>query len=191
MAQNILDVRSLSRMELISAINLAMVSSTGNSLDILTEPGDNLELMKDLLTAAGASGISEQSCQDAVMVNVKLPGKSDNSNKSKTVVITSKCLGSGSEELGIILMRNFLYTLTQFEKAPKEIILLNTGVYLATTDSHAIDSLRQLASKETQVLACGTCLDYYELKDRLEVGEVTNMYSIAEILLSSKEIVKV
>lgn len=99
-----------------------------------------------------------------------------------TVLLSGDRLGRGSEELGGILMRSFLYTLTQQEDPPGALICVNGGVRLTTEGSPALEELRILEEKGTEILSCGTCLDFFGLKDKLKIGRVTNMYEIVERL---------
>lgn len=100
-----------------------------------------------------------------------------------TVLIASAGIGRGDEQLAALLMRGFLYSLTEGETLPARIILMNGGVRLAVDGSDSLINLRRLADQGVEVLACGTCLEFYELKDSLAVGRVTNMYEIAGLLL--------
>ncbi|WP_430884483.1 sulfurtransferase-like selenium metabolism protein YedF [Fusibacter sp. JL216-2] len=95
-------------------------------------------------------------------------------------------LGEGSEELGDVLVRGYFYTLTEVEPYPKALLFLNSGVNLTVTDSPVIEHLRVLESKGVEILSCGTCLDYFNLKDKLGVGGVTNMYTIVETMNKAK-----
>lgn len=94
----------------------------------------------------------------------------------------SETIGRGSEELGAILARSFFYTLSEADKLPAQVIFVNSGVKLACENSPVLQYLIDLEKKGVQVLACGTCLDYYGLKDKLCVGTVSNMYTILEQL---------
>ncbi|HOB12338.1 MAG TPA: sulfurtransferase-like selenium metabolism protein YedF [Syntrophomonadaceae bacterium] len=98
------------------------------------------------------------------------------------VLITSRYLGQGNEELGGILMRSFLYTLNELSGRVKNIIFMNSGVFLTTEGSEVLEILQGLSREGVKVLSCGTCLDFYGLKDKLAVGEITNMYTATEIL---------
>lgn len=97
-------------------------------------------------------------------------------------VIGTNRLGSGDDELGELLMRSFIYALSEYEPPPKTLVFLNSGVYLTTRGSQVLDSLEALARKGCELLSCGTCLDFYGLKDELRVGRVTNMYEIVDIV---------
>ncbi|GAW93704.1 sulfurtransferase-like selenium metabolism protein YedF [Calderihabitans maritimus] len=106
--------------------------------------------------------------------------------ESDTVMlITSDALGRGEEELGKILMESFFYTLTESEVLPRSILFVNRGVYLTCEGSPVISHLLELEKKGVEILSCGTCLDYYRLKAKLCVGNVTNMYNILENMLGA------
>ena len=98
------------------------------------------------------------------------------------VAVSSNQMGGGEEELGKILIKGFLYALTEQDVLPKKILFYNSGVYLATKDSDSLEDLRQLAEKGVEIESCGLCADYYQVKDKLAVGSVTNMYSILETM---------
>ena len=93
-------------------------------------------------------------------------------------LITRDTLGSGSDELGSILMKSFFASLLETNPLPRAVLFLNSGVRLAVSDSPVLPALQTLVGKGVQVMSCGTCLDYFHLKDKLAVGNVTNMFSI-------------
>jgi selenium metabolism protein YedF len=104
-------------------------------------------------------------------------------------LITKDTLGHGSEELGTVLMKAFLYSLLETDPLPRTLMFLNSGVRLTIDDSPLLDHLKTLAERGVTILSCGTCLDYFALKERLAVGEVTNMYTIvAELGTAAKTI---
>lgn len=101
--------------------------------------------------------------------------------KKKTVVVVSADhMGEGSEELGRILIKGFLFALTQQEHLPSTVLFYNGGAKLTTEGSASLEDLQTLEANGVEILTCGTCLDYYGLKDKLAVGGVTNMYVIVE-----------
>lgn len=100
-----------------------------------------------------------------------------------TILITSDAIGSGDAELGALLMRGFVNTLLEASNPPERLILMNGGVRLAIEGSASLGSLSRLAALGVEILACGTCLDFYRVKDRLAVGRTSNMFEISEILL--------
>lgn len=103
-----------------------------------------------------------------------------------TVFISSPTIGSGDDELGALLMRGFTYALAEAESPPARVILMNGGVTLAVEGSESLQNLKRLAERGVDILACGTCLEFYKLKDKLAVGRVSNMYEIAGRLLEGR-----
>lgn len=112
------------------------------------------------------------------------------SRQNKTVVISSGTMGSGSDELGAILMKGFLYALTQQDILPKTILFYNGGASFTCEGSPALEDLKQLEAQGVEILTCGTCLDYYGLSEKLQVGDVTNMYVIAEKMMEAGSIIR-
>ncbi|MFB0507184.1 MAG: sulfurtransferase-like selenium metabolism protein YedF [Thermodesulfobacteriota bacterium] len=112
-------------------------------------------------------------------------------SKPKVVVyVNSDLMGTGEEELGKILMRAFFKTLKDVSPKPEKVIFINSGVKLTTEGSDTIESIRELEAMNIAVLSCGTCLDYYRLKDKLEVGLVTNMFDIASSLMEADRVIR-
>lgn len=105
------------------------------------------------------------------------------------VAIGSDTMGRGSEELGRALLKSFLYALAQLETPPRTLLFFNGGAKWTVEGSPSLEDLRELESRGTEILTCGTCLDYYGLKEKLAVGSVTNMYRIAEILTQADRLV--
>jgi selenium metabolism protein YedF len=115
----------------------------------------------------------------------------DDSPKKDLVIIISKTrLGEGSEELGKILMKGYIYSLTEVFPYPKAIIFLNSGVKLAVEGSEVITHLRNLEASGVEIISCGTCLDYFKIKNSLQVGSIGNMYTIVEKSNSAKNTIK-
>jgi selenium metabolism protein YedF len=94
------------------------------------------------------------------------------------VAIGKNTMGTGNDELGAVLMKGFIYSLTELDTPPETVLFFNSGVKLSTEGSNAIADLKKLESKGTVIASCGTCLDFFQLKEKLAVGSVTNMYAI-------------
>ncbi len=105
------------------------------------------------------------------------------------VVLASDRLGQGDEVLGGLLMKSFLTSLIEVE-APATLICLNRGVLLSAAGSPVLELLAQLASRGTEILSCGTCLDFYERKDRLQVGTVSNMFTIVQRMAAAGRLIR-
>lgn len=107
------------------------------------------------------------------------------------VVIGRNTMGEGSEELGKILIKGFIYSLTELAVPPSAVIFLNSGAYLTSSDSNTVDDIKKLETKGTTILTCGTCVNYYGLEDKLAVGTITNMYGITEKMAYASNVINV
>lgn len=106
------------------------------------------------------------------------------------VAISSAFMGEGEKELGKILMKGFIFALTQQDVLPQTLLFYNGGAALTCEESALLEDLKLLEAEGVEILTCGTCLDYYGLTDSLKVGEVTNMYTIVEKLTQANKIIK-
>ena len=99
-------------------------------------------------------------------------------------------MGNGEEQLGKILMKSFIFALTKQDQLPEIILCYNSGASLTCEDSDSLEDLKSLEAEGVKILTCGTCLDFYGLKEKLAVGGFTNMYEIVEIMESAGTIVR-
>lgn len=100
--------------------------------------------------------------------------------KGTIIVIQSDQMGRGEEALGKLLMKSFIYTVKETTPHPEAILFYNSGVRLTVDDSPVLDDLKQLENLGVEIVSCGTCLDFYGLKEKLGVGIISNMYTIYE-----------
>ncbi|MBC9785477.1 sulfurtransferase-like selenium metabolism protein YedF [Heliobacterium chlorum] len=105
------------------------------------------------------------------------------------LVMAADTIGRGDDQLGRTLAKSFLYTLSQAEMIPRTIIFLNSGVKLVCQDSDAIPNLLALEERGAEILSCGTCLDFYHLKDQVVAGKVSNMYAIIDTLTRAPKVI--
>ena len=101
----------------------------------------------------------------------------------KVLLLTKDYLGEGSEELGRNLMKTFLYVLTEADVKPKAIYCINSAVNMLVTGSEHLDNLTALEAAGVTIAGCGICLDFYEVKDKVQVGTITNLYAITESMM--------
>ncbi len=105
------------------------------------------------------------------------------------LVIPSEFMGRGDAELGQILIRGFFHTLGEVAPLPDTIIFFNSGVKLVVEGSPVLEDLQNLREQGIEILACGTCLGHYDLKDKVAVAEVSNMSTIAETMLGAGKVI--
>lgn len=112
------------------------------------------------------------------------------SEENTVVVIDSLHMGKGDVELGRILMKGFIYTLSEIEELPKTILFYNEGVKLAIEGAESLQDLKSLEERGVEILSCGTCLNFYGITEKLRVGSVTNMYTILERQMKATRVIK-
>jgi selenium metabolism protein YedF len=112
-------------------------------------------------------------------------------DRGSIVVLASDRMGSGADPLGFLLMKAFISTLKDVERRPATMIFYNTGVKLTVAESPCLEDLLALQSAGVEMLVCGTCLEYFELREFIRAGVVSNMYDIASRLTSGSCIVRI
>jgi selenium metabolism protein YedF len=106
--------------------------------------------------------------------------------QSKYILIQSEGLGKGDGKLGGLLMANLLRLLAEKEEKPKSIIFWNTGVKLVCEGSQLLEHIQKLENAGVEILACTTCLEYFDLMDKLAVGRPTTMMKSIESMLDGE-----
>lgn len=114
----------------------------------------------------------------------------DSRKKGLVAVLSANTMGNGEEQLGKILMKSFIFALTKQDQLPDTILCYNSGAFLTCEDSDSLDDLKAMEAQGVKILTCGTCLDFYGLKEKLTVGGVTNMYEIVEIMENASSIIR-
>jgi len=118
------------------------------------------------------------------------PDSDTESPRMRVVMITSDRLGDGPEELGRLLMKNFIHTLLETSDLPTRMLFLNTGVHLTCEGSDTLEALIKLHGMGVEIFSCGLCLDFFKMKEKLRAGATTNMLATAEYLLSADLVIK-
>ena len=122
----------------------------------------------------GSDTVMEESYQAAANTKETVCGVS--------VLITSDCMGKGTEELGKLLAKGFIFSLTQLNPPPRAIIFINSGVFLTAKGANTVPDLKTLEEKGTKIFSCGTCTNYYKLTGALAVGSIVDMMTITDHL---------
>jgi selenium metabolism protein YedF len=110
--------------------------------------------------------------------------------KNTVIVISSDTMGTGNDELGKVLIKGFIFAVTQLDELPKAVLFYNGGAKLTSDGSDSLTDLKDLEAQGVEILTCGTCLDYYGLKEKLQVGAVTNMYAIVEAMSNADKLIR-
>ena len=110
--------------------------------------------------------------------------------RDTVVYVASEGMGCGDEELGTELMSKFLDTASQFKDRISHLIFVNAGAKLVVDGSPVLEQLRHLDNVGVEILACGTCLNYFGITEMLAFGRVSNMVEIVEILSNAGRVLR-
>jgi len=109
---------------------------------------------------------------------------------NQVVIISSDALGQGDNELGKYLMKSFIYALTQMDNLPNTLIFYNKGVLLCADNSEFLPDLKSLSDAGVSIQSCGLCVEYFGLEDRIAIGQITNMYSIIDLMQKASSVIR-
>ncbi|MDP0506899.1 MAG: sulfurtransferase-like selenium metabolism protein YedF [Fusobacterium sp. JB019] len=126
-----------------------------------------------------------------VITKLEEEKKEEKKEEKIVVVLASDIMGEGDKELGDVLIKGFIYSLTEMEILPKTILMYNKGVMLSTINDNTVEDLKKLEAMGVEILSCGTCVNYYGVQDKLKVGSLTNMYTIVERQMKATKILRV
>ena len=191
-------------------VNAKKAAETLSAGDTLTVLVDNEIAVQNLLRFAsgkGFSAASEKKAEGEFAVTVQItaipsaPAEAEEAEeeiacavdvrkKGMLVVLSANVMGGGEEKLGKSLMKAFVFALTKQDQLPETILCYNTGAYLTCEGADTLEDLKLLEAEGVTILTCGTCLDFYGIKETLAVGTVTNMYDIVERMEKAKTILR-
>ncbi|HSB04833.1 MAG TPA: sulfurtransferase-like selenium metabolism protein YedF [Thermodesulfobacteriota bacterium] len=182
-----IDCRGMACPQPVVRTKQALYQTEESEVTVIVDNPSSSENVERFAKSQGCSVTLEKKGQD-FYVHIKKAKSGDKEKiatrkeKVKTVVvyINSDLLGVGDEGLGSFLMKAFLNTLLDLEKKPDRLILINSGVRLASEGSKVLDTLRTLSEKGVEIVSCGTCLDFYKLREKMSVGSISNMYDIIQ-----------
>ena len=173
----------------------AMAALTGpETIEVLVDNEIAVQNVTKMASSSGGKVTSEKLGDAEYKVTIEMEGApaadgaeavcAPDARDNTVVVGSSDRMGSGNDELGKVMIKGFIFTL------PKTMLFYNGGATLTTEGSDSLEDLKSLEAQGVEIMTCGTCLDYYGLKDKLAVGTVTNMYSIVETMAKAGRIVR-
>ena len=186
-------------------VNAKKAAEELNSGDVLTVLVDNEIAVQNLTRFAEHKGFTvsaEKKADKEYAVIMTMSGSAeegtkeeiacvmDSRRKGMLVVLSGNVMGTGDPKLGTSLMKAFVFALTKQDQLPDTILCYNTGASLTCEGADTLEDLKLLESEGVTILTCGTCLDFYGLKEKLAVGGVTNMYDIVERMENAAQIIK-
>ncbi|TWJ13929.1 sulfurtransferase-like selenium metabolism protein YedF [Geobacter argillaceus] len=189
-----IDCRTMSCPLPVVTVKRALEAGGGEPLTVLLDDGAPRENVARFAASRGYS-VSESPIDDGFSLVISgQPTQPSpavvNRRAAPVVLVTSDRLGDGPEELGRLLMKNFIITLLDLAELPDRIFFLNSGVFLTTEGSELLEALEKLGNRGVEVFSCGVCLDFFQRKDQLKAGSVTNMFTIAEALVLAGSVIR-
>lgn len=163
------------------------------TIEVLVDNEIAVQNVTKMAESEGGEVSSEQISGGEYKITVKMegaPGEEKQEAGSMVIAVSSDRMGAGNDELGKVLIKGFIYAVTQLDVLPKAMLFYNGGATLTAEGSDSLEDLKLLESQGVEIMTCGTCLDYYGLKEKLAVGTVTNMYSIVETMAGASKVIK-
>jgi selenium metabolism protein YedF len=192
----VIDCRGLACPQPVVSAKQALDRLKEGKLVVIVDNDASCSNVERFVQSQGCSVEVERKGQDFYLHILKREGQNDvklnQKEKSKKVVvyINSNLLGVGDEALGSFLMKAFLKTLLDLETKPNLLILINSGVQLASEGSKVLETLMALSDQGMEIFSCGTCLDFYGLKEKLKVGSISNMYDIIQSMIEADRLIR-
>lgn len=164
------------------------------TIEVLVDNEIAVTNVTKMASAAGGTVTSEKLADKEYKIVIEVSGENAAceacEEENLVVVISSDRMGSGNDALGKVLIKGFIFAVTQLDKLPKTMLFYNGGATLTAEGSDSLEDLKHLEEQGVEILTCGTCLNYYELTDKLQVGGVTNMYTIVEKMAGADKIIQ-
>ena len=171
---------------------IAEVAGQG-TIEVLVDNEIAVQNVTKMAESEGGKVAAEKVAEKEYKITIELSGEAKaeaaEAEENLVVVISSDRMGSGNDDLGKVLIKGFIFAVTQLERLPKTMLFYNGGATLTAEGSDSLEDLKHLEEQGVEILTCGTCLNYYNLSDKLQVGNVTNMYTIVEKMAGADKII--
>ena len=208
MEKKIVDARGLAcPLPVVNAKKAAEELHTGDVLTVLVDNEIAVQNLQKFAKQKGFSATGEKKAEKEFEVTIHVVSDVavqavaeeaeeeivcavDSRKNGMVVVLSANVMGTGDEKLGTSLMKAFVFAVTKQDQLPETIVCYNTGAYLTCEGADTLEDMKALEAEGVNILTCGTCLDFYGIKDKLAVGTVTNMYEIVEVMEKAKNIVR-
>lgn len=206
MAEKLVDARGMACP--LPVVNAKQAAEEMKAGDVLTVLVDNEIAVQNLQRFANYKGfdvtgekkaekeyavtiqIGETKADEPIGADDAIECQVDSRKNGMVVVLSANVMGTGDEKLGKTLMKAFVFAVTKQDVLPETILCYNTGAYLTCEGSDSLEDFRVLEAEGVNIMTCGTCLDFYGIKDKLAVGTVTNMYDIVETMERAKSVIR-
>lgn len=170
------------------------IKNDGGLIEITVDNEVSVKNIEKMATGLGLKTTSQALRNDEFTVEIVVPKNQDQLNQTVSdselvVAFGRKTMGDGDPDLGAMLLKSYIYSLTELDTPPEHLLFFNSGAFLTNQGSNTLNDLKLLVDKGTQISTCGACLDFYQIKETLAVGEITNMYGITEVMAQAKKVI--
>ena len=189
---NTVDARNMPCPEPVVRTKKALEGMSEGQLTVLVNTTEACQNVQRFVQSQGCSvKVDEKDGVFTIEVTKGQQAEEKGKASANVLLIASDQLGVGDEALGQLLIAAFINTLPEAKTRPAKMLFINRGVMLTTEGSRVLDTLQKLDKEGVQIFSCGTCLNHYQLKEKLKVGQVTNMYDTVNSLLTAEKVVRI
>lgn len=167
-------------------------AAPGDTVAVLVDNDVARQNLQKMAEGMGHGFKHEPAADSAILVSIRLGegcSIADPDGEGLVVAIGRDAMGHGSDELGRNLMKAFIFSLTELDTPPEHLVFYNGGAALTCEGSAALADLATLEKKGTVINTCGTCLNFFGITDKLQIGAVTNMFAIASTMAQGKRLI--
>lgn len=189
---------------LIAAKKALNETPDGGSFIILTDNKTSFDNLRRFLSDNNAKFTSSESAGTWEMTVTKISGKAEMTKAEVycsgeiphftkgnfVIAFSSDKMGDGDDDLGHLLIANFIKAIKDLDVMPSRMVFYNKGVFLGSVDSPVAPYLREIENMGVELFLCGTCIKHYSLDEKIKTGSVSNMFEIAQIMASAGSVIK-
>ncbi|EOL43510.1 sulfurtransferase-like selenium metabolism protein YedF [Enterococcus caccae] len=170
------------------------LNNAEGTIEITVDNEVSVKNIEKMAIGLGLKTTSQKCKNDEFKVEIVVQKKDESlnsvaSNNELVIAFGRQTMGDGDVDLGAILLKSYIYSLTELDTPPNHLLFFNSGAFLTNQGSNTLKDLQVLLDKGTQISTCGACLDFYRIKETLAIGEITNMYGITEIMAQAKKVI--
>lgn len=189
---NTIDARNIPCPEPVVMTKKALEKLSGGSLLVLVNTDEACQNVQRFAQNQGCKvTVTRSGNESTIEITKAETTMNPGIQRAPIMLIAGDQLGSGDESLGQLLIASLINAIPEAAARPSKMLFINRGVMLTTEGSRVLDTLQQLEKAGVQILSCGTCLNHYQLKEKLKVGQVTNMFDTVNSLLTAENVIRI
>ena len=171
-------------------------SAPGEKVEVVVDNEIAVQNLSKMADHKGLAVCSEKTGDREFLVTITAGEGNDQASEAPAAAEEVTCTPDGRRKGMVVvlssklLMKGFVFALTQQDMLPETILLYNSGAFLSCEGSDNLEDLKTLEAQGVEILTCGTCLNHYGLAEKRQVGGVTNMYEIVEKMTKASVVVR-